>query len=792
MQVSRKTWPQNGLRFSYRRILTILFSRWYWLASMVLLGIIISYIYLNLTPKTYATEAILKFEEKRSEISELINVRNVYERTNKLQSEQFVVRSREVLLSAVASLNYPVAYYKEHALHRVELYPSVPFSVTILSNTPEDSRARDYRVYPIQEDRFELDFQHNGKLIKHTYRINEPVDNGGCRFILTARFKPSQIGILYSLHFNSPDELLNRINNGLSMTENKNTNILSFTQKDHNPFFAADVLNAVLSSYINYDRGQKTQSANQTIAFIDTLQNRLAHLVGRSGTALERFKNRSKMLNVSGSTDHALGKLETTERQKADLDLQVLKTDLLARQLSNRDQTVAISYDFQEAKDPALSNQLSQYNALLLKRQAQLSTYKGSSETVKDTERQLAIIRQSLTDNLKAQQQKNTEANAFLHAQISADRSQLSKLPGAEKDFVSLQSTFEVNQKVYAYLNQKKLEAQISRASITPAATIVDKAIPALKPIAPVDLNVYKTSILLGLIAGVALIFLVRALNPYIFDRETLVQLTSIPIIGIIRKLHVATPNTAKLLWVQGNSMFAESVRSLRSNISFLAPDIERKVICITSETSGEGKSFSALNLAHALSLIDKRVIIIAADLRKSVLHRAFNTDNRLGLSNYLSNQAELEDIIIHHSESLSFISAGPVPPNPSELLYGQRMSKLIATLRLTYNYVIIDSAPIGLVSDALPMLKAADINLFIIRAGLSRYHAAKLPERLSQELVLNNFHIVLNAFNQDKLHSPYYSYSRYQDEELPGSLQGYLNGSEKKKWWNIVQSKGN
>ncbi len=283
-----------------------------------------------------------------------------------------------------------------------------------------------------------------------------------------------------------------------------------------------------------------------------------------------------------------------------------------------------------------------------------------------------------------------------------------------------------------------------------------------------------------------------RALNPYIFDRETLAQLTTIPIIGVIRKFHVAKPNTGKLLLVQGDSMFAESVRSLRSNISFLAPDIERKVICITSETSGEGKSFSALNLAHALSLIDKRVIIIAADLRKSVLHRAFNTDNKIGLSNYLSHQAELEDVIVHHSEALSFISGGPVPPNPSELLYGQRMSKLIAALRLTYDYVIIDSAPIGLVSDALPMLKAADINLFIIRAGLSRYHAAKLPERLSQELDLENFHIVLNAFNQDRLHSPYYSYSRYQDAELPGSLQGYLNGTKKMKWWNIVQFKGN
>lgn len=792
MDYRRKAAQQHILTFSYRRIFGIVWSRWYWLAAMVLAGILLSYIYLYLTPKSYATEATLKFEEKRSEISELINVRNAYERSNKLLSEQFVIRSREVLLAAASSLNYPVAYYKQDYLGRTELYPQIPFKLILLQQADDSVQSIEYSLIPIAKEQFLLEFQDKGKQVRRSCKINEVIADQGFKFMVASSFDPTQINVKYILHFNKPDELLSRINNGLSITENKNTNILSFKQIDRNPKFAANILNAILRSYINHDHQQKLQSANQTIAFIDTLQNRLAAVVSNSGGALERFKSQSRMLNVGESTNQALEKLDASERQKVDLDLQILKTDLLLKQLSKYNQNATISYDVQEIKDPFLTNLLTQYNTLLLKKQGQLSTYKAGSQTVADTESQLTILRQSLLNNLHAQQQKNSEASAFLQKQLSKKQSQVRSLPTAEKNFLNLQSNFEVNQKVYAYLNQKKLEAQISRASITPAASIVNSAMTQLKPIAPVDQNVYKTAILLGIVGGIALIFLVRAFNPYIFDRETLTQLTNIPIIGAIRKFHLALPAGGKLLLTQGDAVFAESVRSLRSNISFLAPDINKKVICITSETSGEGKSFTALNLAHALSLIDKRVIVITADLRKSVLHRAFKTNNLLGLSNYLSNQAPLAEIIFHHSDTLSFISGGPVPPNPSELLYGKRMSELLTIVKESYDYVIIDSAPIGLVSDALPLLKAADVNLFIIRAGLSRYQAAAVPERLSQELGLENFHIVLNAFNQDKLHGPYYSHNRYIEAELPSTLQGYLGGINHKSWWQTFKSKIN
>ncbi|HVX01471.1 MAG TPA: CpsD/CapB family tyrosine-protein kinase, partial [Candidatus Babeliaceae bacterium] len=221
------------------------------------------------------------------------------------------------------------------------------------------------------------------------------------------------------------------------------------------------------------------------------------------------------------------------------------------------------------------------------------------------------------------------------------------------------------------------------------------------------------------------------------------------------------------------------------------------KVICITSEVAGEGKSFVAVNLSSTLALIDKKVVLIGADLRRSRLHKTFRMPNDLGLSNYLSNQANKDDII-HHSEveNLDFIISGPVPPNPSELLHSAKMIALLEELKQQYDIIIVDTAPIGLVSDAIPLIRMSDINVFVIRSGKSKYYSATIPQRIAQEYHLNNTVIILNAFEEDLLHSRYYTtkftgegygsrYYYYSDYAgYTGS--GYYIDEEKKKWWNI------
>jgi len=294
------------------------------------------------------------------------------------------------------------------------------------------------------------------------------------------------------------------------------------------------------------------------------------------------------------------------------------------------------------------------------------------------------------------------------------------------------------------------------------------------------------------------MIIMIRILNPYIYDKETIESLTTIPIIGVIRKFpdEIDEDNTQILAVSRPKSIFAESVRSVRTNLNFIASEKTSKIICITSEVAGEGKSFIAVNLSSTLSLIDKKIILIAADLRRSRLHKTFHIPNDKGLSNYLANQCTEDDIINHATQSsLDFIVSGPVPPNPSELLHSEKMTELITSLSKKYDIIMIDTAPIGLVSDAIPLIRMSDINIFVIRSGKSKFYAATVPQRIANEYHLDNTVIILNAFAEDLLHSRYYttkftgdSYGKYYyySDYTGYESSGYYVDTNEKRWWDI------
>jgi capsular exopolysaccharide synthesis family protein len=361
-----------------------------------------------------------------------------------------------------------------------------------------------------------------------------------------------------------------------------------------------------------------------------------------------------------------------------------------------------------------------------------------------------------------------------------------------------LQRTYDIKEKVYSFLSEKKLESEIALSAISSGVTIVNEAPLSYQIVEPQKARIYSTSLLIGIIFSLGAIILVRVINPYIYDKETVEALTSVPIIGVVKTFPTKLDKSNKqvLSLEKPKSVFAESIRSVRTNLSFLATEKKSKVICITSEISGEGKSFMTINLASTLSLIDKKVVIIAADLRKSKMHKAFEVDNDKGLSTYLANQHQIEDVLRQtHVESLDFIPSGPNPPNPSELIQSDRMKILLDYLSERYDYVLVDTAPVGLVSDSVPLIRQSDINIFVIRSGVSRVGASTIPAKLSREFNLSNMVIILNAFSNDSLYSRYYSTnyanSYYESYYYYADYTGYYGygyyDDIKPKWWNLV-----
>ncbi len=780
----------------YFKVFKILWSRWYWIAGCVITSLLITYLYLWYTPPVYSTNASLKFDEKKSEISELLKVRNSYDRTNKVQSETFVIKSNEVLLNAISRLNYKVTYYLKGRVRTTETYPSIPFPIEIIAQDSSNFYRGLLDIENLDNKEFKLTYKQANNTVKQSYHYGDKVNIPGIVFRIKENLSAKNAA--YSFKFNTKEDFTYRIFSGLAMREAaKSSNILILTYTDSNPIFAKDILNAIIREYVYFDGNQRSLSASQTIQFIEDQLKFLSDKVARSGSALQEFKRANQVIDIATNTQLGVSKLTQEQMQKNLLEIEALAINQLEQQIVNNRDGVNLNFNLEGTIGSLLSNLIVQLNTLIADREKKLSQFNPGSAPVIETQKQIAETKKAIINNIKLMRERNQKTQIYTENQIAQARQSLNSIPNAERDLINLQSVFDINQRVFSYLSEKKLEAQISKAAVIPGAMIVNVAASGAM-ISPVPNKAYTYGIFSGLLAGLGLILLIRMLNPYIYDKETVESLTLIPILGVIRRFpnYIDQDNRQVLSLEKPKSMFSESVRSVRTNLSFLAGEKKSKVICITSEIAGEGKSFMSVNLVSTLALIDKKVILIAADLRKSKLHRTFNLDNNDGLSTYLSSHKDLSKVIQRtHIDNLDFMASGPVPPNPSELLHSDTMNKMIEELRGIYDIIMIDTAPVGLVSDAIPLIRKADINIFVIRSGVSRYNAAKIPDRIANELGLSNVVIVLNSFDDDALYSRYYStnyatsnynsYYYYSDYSgYAGS--GYYVDDIKPQWWKF------
>lgn len=747
----------------YIRLFRIFLSRWYWVVGTVIIGMMIAYVNLRFTPSTYQSSALLKFDDKKTEISELININSYYDRKDKIQSEIYVIQSRTLLTQAVNRLKYPYSFYRIGTVLESETYPNRPCDIEILKI--DSNSIFNYNFIYKQKDKlkFSLSIYANNAMVSEAdYFYGQEVNIAANKFRILKSLLPDADQTTYKLIFNHPANLLGRMMGGLQVREvGKGVNIMAMTFTDRNPVLAADMLNAIIAEYRIFDKDQKGLAAAQTIEFVDEQMTKLAEKVKYSEQLLEEYKVGKSILNIEDNKNIAYQKLRDLEVQKNLINIQSIAIDLLEEQIKNNKETLTLNFTLDGTEDKLMSELVNQLNTMFNERIKKQSLYADNAAPIQEIDRQIEEAKKAITLNIKASRDRNNRTVKYIDKQLATAKDELKLIPSAERDLINLERDFEINQKVYSYLQEKRLEASIAKSAIMPSSNVIDPAIPNYGAISPNRNSVYTTAFVISLLIGVGLILLARVLNQRIFDKETVETITNVPIIGVIRNFPGSIDkNSSQILSLSNpKSMFSESVRSVRTNLSFIASDIASKMICVTSEVSGEGKSFTVINLASTLSLINKKVVVIDGDLRKSKLHHTFRLKNDWGLTSYLSNQCDVDKIIHQtHVENLSFIPAGPMPPNPSELLYSERMRQLMKELKERFDYVLVDTAPIGLVSDAIPLVRTSDINIFVLRSGVSSYNAASIPERVSKEFGLNNSVIVLNGFSNDPLHSRIYS----------------------------------
>lgn len=781
----------------YSKIFKIIWSRWYWILGCVILSLVFAFTYLWYKAPTYSTGSSLKFDERRSEFTDLLkSAAPGFDRTNKIQSESFVIQSREILINAISHVDYKISYYVKGRVRISDIYPETPFPIEIISQDTLGFFRGMLHAERLEQNKFLISYKLGEKNIESTYSIGQIIEIPGVKFKIKS--STASLGANYGFKFNTKEDFIGRVSGGLSVREAaKSSNIMQLAMIDKNPVFAMDILNAIMTEYVSTDVKRRSASASQTIDFIDRQLSFLYDKVQESGQAVVNYKEKNKMVDLSTNTQISLSKLTQSKAQLDAMGIQELSLNQLEQQILNNRDKIEINYALETSLGGELSGLVTRLNNLLIEREKKSIKLLPEGETMKMLDKQISEEKNAILSSIRLLKDRYNQTKKYLSNQVNLAEQDISKIPSAERTFAKLQASYDINQKVFSYLSEKKLEAEISRAAVVGGASIVDKAT-GYSIVDPIPKKIYTNSLFVGLAIGILLIFLARFLNPYVYTKESVEQVTQTPIIGVVRKFpsFIDEDNHQALSLQKPKSIFAESVRSVRTNLSFLASEKQSKVICVTSEIAGEGKSFVSVNLSSTLALIDKKVILIGADLRRSKLHKTFQHDNKKGLSGYLSNQFSLDEMISKTSlENLDFIPSGPVPPNPSELLHSNRMSELLTDLRTRYDYILLDTAPVGLVSDSIPLIRTADINLFVIRSGVSRYSAATIPDKLMGEFRLNNVVIILNAFDEDALHTNFYSsnyyagsYSqRYYYSDYSGyASSGYYTDDEKKKWWQV------
>lgn len=785
-------------QLNYWKVARIFLSRWYWILGCVIISLTAAWFYIRTIPPMYTTSASLKLDESQSDVSTDPSMRS-YGRfyQSNLQTEATVMRSQSVIYKAIEHLNYKISYFLKGRVLTSELYPSIPFKIAIISQDSVNFSRATYSVETIDNNSFTL-ISSDQPETKLKFRYGQNIALGNMIFSIKSHV-PDQGN--YSFKFNAKEDFYGRAAGGLNIFEaEKYSNIMNITHTDINPIFSSDILNAIVQEYIINDAEQKKRSAKQTISYLDSQIDFLNKQVDQSGKKLSNFTSESTIGDPITDKQFNIGKLTALQTQRTELEFQRFSIEQLEEQVKNNKEKIRLNLNIDGITSLGLPVLITQLNGIIATREIKLTQFNADAAPIKQIDSQIANIKQLINGNINSLKQRNKKTINLINTELDKVSGSLSQLPAKENDFAKLQNNYNINQRMFSLLFEKKLTAQITSAAVTPGANIINDAQPSFSQISPVGGQIYSSYFIGGIVAGLGLIVLVRLMNPYIYDVETVEGLTGISILGVILKYdRKKNRGRQQILAIeQPKSIFAESVRSVRTNLNFLASDKENKIICVTSEISGEGKSFVSLNLAGTLSIIDKKVILIAADLRRSKLHKAFGADNIKGLSTYLSGQTNFDEIINRDKDyTFDYITSGPVPPNPSELLHSNRMKLLIQELRKRYEYVILDTAPVGLVSDSIPIINQADINLFIIRTGVSKFSAASVPERLSKEFALNNISIILNSFTNELLHSNIHT-SNYT-QSGPGTYyysnySGYNNSgyyeNEDRKWWEFWKKK--
>lgn len=767
---------KSGIAIDYKRILFRAVRYWYIIAFSVTAGIIIAYLTNRYTTRIYPVTASIIIREyaENADAKFLYNNPLVNSYRNYF-NEPYIIRSYPLITSVVEDLNFHVSIVKPGDIKESEKYNSLPFSIRLLSK----KRSAVLQLEYLGNDRFRC--SRDGGEGGTDFSISDTLECQGVKFLIEKKDDLLELkGAKFLVKFLDPVQIAGayisklRVSWALPGSSVVNLDVNGpIAQKE------IDFLNGLISAYQRYDLEKKNQAAIRSLSFIDDQLAKTGDSLKLFENALEEFKKQNFVTDLSSEAKKLYDQLKLLGEQRAMTIFAENYYKYLEEYLKHgRAYEQVILPSSIGVSDAVLNGLVSQlitlqteYNALAaMSKNNPMVTDKGAVLTsgINESKKQLieAITNLRATDKIKI---------SGIDRQISLLEVELKGLPGAERRLVHIQRNYTLNENLFVFLQQKRAEAGISKASTTTDVMVVNPPRVSGGAITPKVTQNYGVYGGLGLILPFLVFVLIEVFNTRIQSREDIENITSIPFLGGIG--HKETESNL-VVFDRPKSAMAESFRALRSNLNYFTSGQDRKVFMVTSSISGEGKTFTTINLASVFALSGKRTLIIGADLRKPKIFQDFKLGNDRGLSTYLSSLHSLDEVIQPTGlDCLDLISGGPVPPNPSELILNPRMDEMMKVLGERYEFILLDTPPLALITDGLVLAKYAHHTLYLVRQNYTPKSLLNLVDELYRTDKLQNISLVMNDVYRT---GPGYGYG-YAYGYGYGYGYGYYGGRKKK-----------
>ncbi len=748
--------PDEQFGQEYIKFLATKYLRnWYWFALTLLLSVVGMFAYLTTLKYTYSAQAsiLIKEDEGHSGMSkqDIMEELDMFGAKKQVENEIEVLKSYKLAEKVVDDLGLDLVYsYKDRWRVR-DIYREAPIVVKVLK---ANQTAYDLPIpVVVGPARATL----NGVPCPYGQPTRSPLG----LVLVTKRDSttaPHRDITVTMLH---RDDAIKAVAKGLKVSQpNKQASVLFLTLEDHAPDRAEAYLNRLIYVYERSSLQDKNKVAANTLRFVEDRLGIISRELTSVEGAIQRYKTNAGIVDLSAESDLFLGKVRDNDSQLGQVNIQLGTLAEIEKYLTSKGNTRAVSPATVGLESPTLTALVGGLLDLEGQRERLIRTVPERSVPIETIDEQIRSTRRNIAENVQTLRRILLATQASLQATNRRIEGTIRTIPQKERQLLDISRQASIKSSLYTYLLQKREETAMSFAATVSDLRIIDDARADPIPVKPVRRNYYLVAVLVGLLLPVLWLWLLDYFNNKISRKAQIEAATAVPIIGEI----IQSDGTESPLEMtpKSRSLLSEQIRALRTNIQFFNAETDSKqMILVTSSISGEGKSFISLNLGASLAIADKRVVLLELDMRKPKLHRYLNQTSPCGLSSYLSGQATLDEIIkpVPGYTNLFLIPCGIIPPNPSELISGEKMRYLFDNLRDHFDVVIADSPPVGLVTDANILAKYATMTLYIVRHLYTSKGFLKNIDTLYREKRFPSMCLIINGIDVQKDYEYNYGY---------------------------------